>query len=323
MGKLEKWLAAKRELLLPGDHYHVIFTVPRQFRLLWQWNPRRFGDLLFTVSASTLRSLLGEERRLGDAKPGWIAALHTWGRTLIAHPHLHVLITGGGLQPDGSWRPVSNGYLLPFRQVRHVFRQRFCDALEAKLRAGELELPEDLSLEKALRIVAKARRRKWNVRVEAPYRHGEGVATYLARYLKGGPIKNHRLVSFDGHRVRFRYGDFREADASGKPKWKVLELSVEEFLRRLILHIPLPGMKMVRSYGLYAHTCRDQLEQARGQIEPSEEWLAARERFERAAEKRRADQPRCPICGLALVVVTDSEERSGAPPPLAVEVQAA
>jgi len=103
----------------------------------------------------------------------------------------------------------------------------------------------------------------------------------------------------------------------------VLELSVEEFLRRLILHIPLPGMKMVRSYGLYAHTCRDQLEQARGQIEPSEEWLAARERFERAAEKRRADQPRCPICGLALVVVTDSEERSGAPPPLAVEVQAA
>ena len=236
---------------------------------------------------------------MGDAKPGWIAALHTWGRTLIAHPHLHVLITGGGLLPDGTWRAVRNGYFLPFRQVRHVFRQRFCDALEAKLRAGELDLPEDLSLEKALRIVAKARRRKWNVRVEAPYRHGDGVATYLARYLKGGPIKNHRLVSFDGESVRFRYGDFREADASGKPKWKVLELSVEEFLRRLILHIPLPGMKMVRSYGLYAHTCRDQLEQARGQIEPSEEWLAARERFERAAEKRRADQPRCPICGLS------------------------
>ncbi len=323
MGKLEKWLAAKREMLLPGDHYHLIFTVPRQFRLLWQWNPRTFGDLLFTVSASTLRSLLGQERRLGDAKPGWIAALHTWGRTLIAHPHLHVLITGGGLLPDGTWRPVRNGYFLPFRQVRHVFRQRFCDALEAKLRAGELDLPEDLSLEKALRIVAKARRRKWNVRVEAPYRHGDGVATYLARYLKGGPIKNHRLVSFDGESVRFRYGDFREADASGKPKWKVLELSVEEFLRRLILHIPLPGMKMVRSYGLYAHTCRDQLEQARGQIEPSEEWLAARERFERAAEKRRADQPRCPICGLALVVVTDGDERSGVPPPAAVEVQAA
>jgi hypothetical protein len=249
MGKLEKWLAAKREMLLPGDHYHLIFTVPRQFRLLWQWNPRTFGDLLFTVSASTLRSLLGQERRLGDAKPGWIAALHTWGRTLIAHPHLHVLITGGGLLPDGTWRAIRNGYLLPFRQVRHVFRQRFCDALEAKLRAGELELPDDLSLEKALRIVAKARRIKWNVRVEAPYRHGDGVATYLARYLKGGPIKNHRLVSFDGETVRFRYGDFREADASGEPKWKVLELSVEEFLRRLILHIPLPGLRPAAGRG--------------------------------------------------------------------------
>ena len=323
MGKLEKWLAAKREMLLPGDHYHLIFTVPRQFRLLWQWNPRTFGDLLFRVSASTLRSLLGQERRLGDAKPGWIAALHTWGRTLIAHPHLHVLITGGGLLPDGTWRAIRNGYLLPFRQVRHVFRQRFCDALEAKLRAGEMSLPDDLSLEKALQIVAKARRIKWNVRVEAPYRHGEGVATYLARYLKGGPIKNHRLVSFDGESVRFRYGDFREADASGKPKWKVLELSVEEFLRRLLLHIPLPGMKMVRSYGLYAHTCRDELEQARSQIVPSEEWLAARKRLDRAAEKRRADQPRCPICGRLLVVVTDSEERSGVPPPATVEVQAA
>ncbi len=324
MIKIEEWLAAKWDQLLPTDHYHVIFTLPWQFRVLWLWNPRTMGDLLFKVGTATLRRLLGEERRLGDAKCGWIAALHTWGRTLIAHLHAHFLVIGGGLLPDGTWRSVDNGYLLPFRQVRHVFRGRFCDALEAKLRAGEMDLPDDLSLSEALRIVAKARRRKWNVRVEAPYRHGEGVATYLARYLKGGPIKNHRLVDFDGETVSFRYGDFREADASGKPKSKILRLSVEEFLRRLLLHVPPPGMKMVRSYGLYAHTSRDELEQARAQIVPSPEWLAARRRFEKARQKRPSHQPSCPICGLTLVVVTEPPDRAGrSPPQPSIEAQPA
>jgi hypothetical protein len=86
-GQVEAWLAAKRELLLPVDHYHVIFTLPWQFRRFWQWNPRAVGDLLFRVSAETLRTLLSEERRLGAAVPAWIAALHTWGRTLVANPH--------------------------------------------------------------------------------------------------------------------------------------------------------------------------------------------------------------------------------------------
>lgn len=299
--KLEEWLAAKRELLLPTDHYHVIFTVPWQMRRLWQWNPRAFGDLLFRVSAATLRTLLGEQRRLGDATPGWIAALHTWGRTLVAHPHVHCLVLGGGLTPDGRWRAVRNGYLLPYRQVRHEFRERFCAALEALLRGGELELPADLSLAEALRIVAQARRRKWNVRLEAPYRHGEGVAIYLARYLKGGPIKNRRLVGVDDQTVTFRYGDFRQADASGRPKEKTLRLTVSEFLRRWLCHVPPPGMKMVRSYGLYAPRRREALEQARAAIEPSPEWTAAHRRLD-ARHDGAPVRLRCPVCGRPLIV---------------------
>lgn len=313
-GKVEEWLAAKRELLLPTDHYHVIFTIPWQFRLLWQWNPRTIGDLLFRVSAETLRRLLSEQRRLGDAKPAWIAALHTWGRTLVAHPHVHCLVAGGGLLPDGTWRAIENGYLLPYRQVRHHFRERFCDALESLLRAGELELPDDLSPEEALRIVARARRRKWNVRLEAPYRHGEGVAVYLARYLKGGPIKNHRLVGFDGREVTFRYGDFREAGASGKPKPKTMRLSVAEFLGRLLLHVPPPGMKTVRSYGLYAPKSRQALEEARAGIEPSPEWTEARRRLDRRHPGPSAHQPRCPVCGRGMVVLQEAPI-SGVPPP--------
>jgi hypothetical protein len=317
---VEEWLAAKRELLLPTDHYHVIFTIPRQFRLFWQWNPREIGELLFQVSAETLRTLLREERRLGEAKPAWIAALHTWGRTLVAHPHVHCLVAAGGLLADGTWRAIRNGYLLPYRQVRHVFRERFCEALAALLRAGKLELPGDLPLEEALRIVAKARRRKWNVRLEAPYRHGEGVAVYLARYLKGGPLKNRRLVGFDGREVAFRYGDFREADGAGQPKSKVMRLSVAEFLGRLLLHVPPPGMQMVRSYGLYAARSREALEEARAGIEPSPEWTEARRRLDRRHGPERAPQgPSCPVCGLALVVVPDGAPTGIPPPPLALE----
>jgi hypothetical protein len=316
-GRLEAWLRAKRELLLPTDHYHVIFTLPSQFRLLWRWNPRRIGDLLFTESAATLRALLGRERRLGEARPGWIAALHTWGRTLVVHPHVHCLVIGGGLAPDGTWRAVQNGYLLPFRQVRHVFRRRVCDALEELLRERKLDLPADLSTAEALRIVARARRKKWNVRLEAPYRHGEGVAVYLARYLQGGPLKNRRLVGFDGESVAFRYGDFREADGAGRPKTKVMRLPVAEFLHRLLVHVPPPGMKVVRCYGLYAPRCREALERAREQIEPSPEWQEARRRIDRRhAPERPAQGPKCPVCGLELIVVGDSHGPTfGIPPP--------
>jgi hypothetical protein len=225
-------------------------------------------------------------------------------------------VVAGGLALDGTWRAISNGYLLPFRQVRHRFRERFCEALEAMLCRGELLLPPDLSREEALRIVARARRRKWNVRLEAPYRHGEGVATYLARYLKGGPMKNQRLVAFDGREVSFRYGDFREADAAGRPKAKTMRLSVVEFLGRLLLHVPPPGMQMVRSYGLYAPKRREALEAARAAIEPSPEWAEAHRRLDRRRQRHAPPAaPRCRVCGLALIVRRVAP-RSGIPPPV-------
>jgi len=143
------------------------------------------------------------------------------------------------------------------------------------------------------------------------------VAVYLARYLKGGPLKNSRLVGFDGDQVSFRYGDFRDTDASGKPTTKVMRLSITEFLGRLLLHVPPPGMKMVRSYGLYAPRCREALEAAHAVIEPSPEWREARRRIDRRHGAQRAPQgPRCPVCGLALVVVDTSPTfTSGLPPP--------
>ena len=257
-GKIEAWLAAKKVLILPCDHYHIIFTVPDTFRIFWMWNRKLFADLLFQHVRGTLFDLLAGPRRLRDAKCGFIATLHTWGRNLVAHPHIHCLVIGGGLTPDGRWRsPRKDGYFLPVRQVAKEFRDRFCDALMQHIDQGELELPSNLTRAMARRIVRRAKRKRWNVRIPPAYSHGRGVATYLSRYCVGGPIKNHQLLSFDKRSVTFRYDDHRTH------RRIVLTLKIAEFLRRLVLHIPLPGMRVVRSYGLYHHSQREKLEQAR------------------------------------------------------------
>ncbi|HVS00318.1 MAG TPA: transposase, partial [Thermoanaerobaculia bacterium] len=204
----QQWLEKKKQQLLPCDHYHVIFTLPEELRELWRWNAEAMADLLFQTVRDTLMTLLGDEAHLG-ARPGLLAALHTWGRTLVFHPHLHCLVTGGGLTAEGAWKPVCNGFLLPLAAVRLVYRGKFLHGLETLVRGERLKLPPDLSMSGALQLLRQASRKKWNVRIEERYEHGRGVATYLARYLRGGPIKSSRVISYDRHSVTFRYGDHR------------------------------------------------------------------------------------------------------------------
>jgi hypothetical protein len=153
--QIEQWLEKKKELILPCDHYHFIFTQPSELRRLWQYNLEPMADLLFHSSSATLTKLLGDEAHLG-ARPGILAALHTWGRTLVFHPHLHCLVTGGGLTPDGEWKAVRNGFLLPARVVREVYRGKFLEGLEKLLRGGQLQLPPELTLDSALQLLAPA-----------------------------------------------------------------------------------------------------------------------------------------------------------------------
>jgi hypothetical protein len=320
--RIEQWLAAKKALLLPVDHYHVVFTLASELRELWHWNKRRFATLLFREARETLYHLLGEERRLGDARPGFLAALHTWGGTLVAHPHLHCLVLGGGLAADGTFRRVRNGYLLPVRQVAHEFRHRFCAALLELLERGELALPPELSPEAALRLIQKARRKKWNVWIQEPYPHGRGIAAYLARYMVGGPIKNHRLVGFDGAKVSFRYREHRGGNDGAKPREAVLQLEVEEFLRRVLSHVPPPRLRVVRVYGLYHHHHRAELEKARAELA----GVSAEQEIAPDAEAVSAKPPpavrRCPVCARRLVRGPDLPRwrdrptTSGLPPPL-------
>lgn len=291
--KSEDWLDRQRERLLPCDHFHVIFTLPSELRPLWRWNPKLSGDLLFQVAREVLFSLMGNPDHLG-IRPGVVMALHTWGRSLVFHPHVHCLVTAGGLTPEGEWKPTRPGFLMPLSLIRKVYRGCLLRRLEARLRADDWELPGQTNLSDALRLLRQSARKKWNVRIEAPYAHGEGLAIYLARYLRGGPIGNSRLVSFDGHRVSFRYRDFKDA-----AKVATMELDVEEFTQRWLQHVPVPGHHVIRSYGLYHSALRVHLETCRQYLE---EQKGARLR-RKPKDKELPASCCCPECGAPLVMV--------------------
>src|SRR5262249_46009479 len=196
----ERWLILQRVRLLACDHYHVIFTLPHELNPLWLANVPVMSGLLFQVVRETLGSLLADPQYLG-AQPGIIAALHTWSQTLVLHPHWHCLVTGGGLTPDGHWQAVRHAFLLPVRVVMAVFRGKMLAAIHQAWACEALVLPEAVRPQQLLNLLTRLghpRKTKWNVHIRERYRHGIGVVMYLARYLRGGPIKNARLVAYDG-----------------------------------------------------------------------------------------------------------------------------
>lgn len=177
--RVERWLEARRSQLLPCAHFHVVFTTPHELEPLWISDRQRMVDLLFRAVRDTLLELLGDARHLG-ARPGILATLHTWGRTLSFHPHIHCLVTGGGLGEDG-WRSVRNGYLLPVRIVRALFRGKLLAALREALAKDALRLPPALSPTRTANLLRTLERRPWNVRIQERYAHGNGVLIYLGR----------------------------------------------------------------------------------------------------------------------------------------------
>jgi hypothetical protein len=181
----ERWLAFQQARLLACDHYHGIFTLPHELNPLWLANVPVMTTLLFQAVRDTLCTLLAAPKYLG-AQPGILAALHTWSQTLVLHPHLPCLITGGGLTPAGQWVAVRHGFLLPARVVMAVFRGKMVAAIQQTFARGALTLPAPMRPQQLLNLLNRLghpRKTKWNVRIMERYRHGAGVVTYLARYL--------------------------------------------------------------------------------------------------------------------------------------------
>ena len=314
----ERWLAFQQARLLACDHYHVIFTLPHDLNPLWLANVSVMMTLLFQAVHDTLRTLLADPKYLG-AQPGIIAALHTWSQTLVLHPHLHCLITGGGLSPDGHWKAVRNGFLLPARVVMAVFRGKMLGALRRAFDRDELGLPEAMRPQQFLNLLNRLghpRKTKWNVRIMERYPHGAGVVTYLARYLRGGPIKNARLVAWDGERVTFSYRPRAEETDDGKPAPQRMTLPVADFLQRWLLHVPAPQSRVVRCSGLYHHTHAEALGHCRAQVGQPPVVIPVALDWQTACAQRGDMHPeRCPTCGQRLVC-TGVIPRGGAPPPV-------
>src|SRR5512145_1326489 len=250
----ERWLVLQRARLLACDHYHVIFTLPHDLNPLWLAHVPVMTTLLLQAVRDTLGTLLADPQYLG-AQPGLLAALHTWSQTLVLHPHLHCLVTGGGLTPAGQWVAVRHGFLLPARVVMAVFRGKMVDAIRQTFAHGELVLPEPMRPQHLVNLLNRlGHPTKWNVRIMERYRHGAGVVTYLARYLRGGPIKNARLVAWDGDHVTCLHRAHQEEAEGRSPSPQRITLAVADFLQRWLQHVPVPQTRVVRSYGLYHPT---------------------------------------------------------------------
>jgi hypothetical protein len=318
-------LALQQARLLACDHYHVIFTLPHELNPLWLANVSVMTTLLLQAVRDTLSTLLADPKYLG-AQPGILAALHTWSQTLVLHPHVHCLVTGGGRTPTGSWAAVRNGFLLPARVVMAVFRGKMVAAIRQTFARGALAPPAPMRPQQVLNLLNRLghpTKTKWNVRIMERYGHGAGVVTYLARYLRGGPIKNARLVAYDGARVTFTYRARQEdADAASASPQR-MTLPVADFLQRWLLHVPVPQTRVVRAYGLYhpSHAtalaaCRTVLGQAPLEVPRCLDWQTV------CAQRGDAHPERCPTCGQRLVC-TGVIPRGGAPPRLASEAYAA
>jgi len=290
----------------------VIFTLPSELQELWRWNRAQLTEVLFSGVRETLLTLLGDPKWLG-ATPGIVATLHTWSRTLAFHAHVHCLVSGGGLTVDGQWQPVRTGFLLPVAVVRALFRGKVLGAIEELWLSGRLQAPPQGAEDGVRQVLVQAARQKWNIRIAERYPHGRGVMKYLARYVRGGPIKDHRLVACAGEQVTFWYGNHQARNTRGKPRQAELTLTVTEFLRRWSEHVPLPGVPTVRAWGLYASTQRQKLAQCREQL-PEE---APQERPRGVKEEPPRDRAHpweyCPVCHREMIV-THVLPRSGAPP---------
>jgi len=301
------WLAERQADLLPVPYFHVVFTLPEQIAAVAFHNKAAVYSLLFQAAAETLQTIAGDPKHLG-ARVGLIGVLHTWGSAMTHHPHIHCIVPGGGLSPDGKrWIACRKGFFLPVRVLSRLFRRLFLDKLTAAHARGRLSFFGDLAKladrEAFAAHLATLRRAEWVVYAKPPFGGPAAVLAYLARYTHRVAIANSRLLAMDDHAVRFRWKDYRTADPrTGAVKMKAMSLSPAEFLRRFLLHVLPPGFHRIRHYGLLAKGPKaPDLGRLRALI-PGQPAAPADAR-ETAAPEPEAIAPACPCCGGRMRIV--------------------
>jgi hypothetical protein len=250
-----KWLAAEQALLLPIPYFHVVFTLPHQLNPLIRVNQRVLYNLLFQTAAQTLQEFARDPNHLG-AEIGITAVLHTWGQTLTAHVHVHCVVTGGGLSPDGTqWRACQHRFLFAVKALGQVFRGKYLAGLQRLRSQQRLTFAGEsvaFSEEAAWTILQQQLSTKpWVVYAKPPWGSPEQVLKYLSRYTHRVAMANSRLVFVGDGVVRFQYKDY-----ATQGRTKLMELQATEFLRRFLLHVVPAGFVRIRHYGLLANRTR-------------------------------------------------------------------
>ena len=315
----QRWLEARQADLLPVEYYHLVFTLPAPVSDLAYTNKAAVYGLLFDVAAEVLQTIAADPRHLG-ARIGATLVLHTWGSALTHHPHVHGIVPGGGLSPDGQrWISCRHGFFLPVRVLSRLFRRRFLEELAALYAGGRLRLFGEhaaLADPKAfaawIKPLAKS---EWVVYAKRPFAGPEAVLAYLSRYTHRVAIANSRLISMDEHGVTFRWKDYR---IQGPGRYTTMTLDAGEFMRRFLLHVLPGGFHRIRNYGLLANGSRKAaLELARKLLLPA----AVVAPIEPEVNNDEPNDPPptfvCRHCGAAMAIIETLVRGSSirAPPP--------
>jgi len=302
------WLADREAELLPVPYYHLVFTLPGPIADIAFQNKAVLYDLLFKVSAETMLTIAADPKHLG-ARIGITSVLHTWGSAMTHHPHVHMIVPGGGISPDGlRWVSCRPGFFLPVRVLSRLFRRLFLEKLVATHQAGRLKFFGDQAAladaQAFAAYLAPLRKSEWVVYAKRPFGGPQAVLAYLSRYTHRVAIANSRLIACDRTSVTFRWKDYR---ADGLDRQKVMTLATGEFIRRFLIHVLPKGLHRIRHYGLLASGTRaDNIAQAR-------ELLAvSNSQAEPAGAAIDLGKPTCPCCGGRMIII-EVFERGTAP----------
>jgi hypothetical protein len=292
----QRWIEARQRELLPTNYFHVVFTVPHELNVFARTSPAVFYNLLFAASSQTLLEVAADPKRLG-AEIGFFSILHTWGSNLLLHPHIHCVVPAGGLSPDHQrWIHTSHPlFLVPVPSLRIAFRNKFLDGLVHLYGKRLLDCRGPASAfkdpELFVATMERLKKKRWVVYAKPPFGGPEHVLRYLGRYTHRIAISNHRLVAFDGKRVKFRWKDYAHGGRQG-----IMKLKATEFLRRFFLHVLPKGFVRIRHYGLLSNRFRKEC------LPLTQKLLAAdgRNPLLKLAPKAPTEHTplwRCPKCG--------------------------
>jgi hypothetical protein len=252
-----QWIEDRQSELLDCPYFHVVFTVPEEIAAIAYQNKELVYGILFQTTAETLKTIAADPKHLG-AEIGFFAVLHSWGQNLMFHPHLHCVVPGGGLSPDGQrWVACKPDFFLPVRVLSRLFRRLFLESLQKAFDSGKLQFFGSLEPLREpgafARQIARAKGSEWVVYAKRPFAGPQQVLDYVGRYTHRVAISNHRLVDIEDAKVRFQWKDYRD-----NSQVKTMRLFAGEFIRRFLIHVLPDGFQRIRYYGFLGNRYRQQ-----------------------------------------------------------------